>query len=102
MFPYLQHICRRTWSSTLIALDVQMKQLNDKKRYRQAMDLFESKHRAKQTSSSLLLDQALRASIELREFQRAIEIEREISASQLQSPFIRNRLIRLHSRLSVR
>jgi hypothetical protein len=97
----LQHICRRGLSSTCVTLDVQMKRLNDQKKYRQAMDLYERSRREKNSTSRLLVDQALRALIELRDFHRAIDIENEISSDQLQSPFIRNRLIRLHSQLFV-
>ena len=99
MFSFL--LVGRRLASTYVALDVQMKQLNDKKKYRQAIDLFENLIQGKKQStiSSLAIDQAIRASTELKDYKRAIKIEENLSPDLIQNNFIRTRLIRLHSLL---
>ena len=100
MLSSVTFFCRRLGSISVV-LDMQMKQLNDKKKYREAIELFESSLQQNKSSTKLLFDQALRACIELKDFQRGIEIESKISSNWMQNLFIRNRLIRLHSWLSL-
>jgi hypothetical protein len=76
-----------------------MKQFNDQKEYKKSIDLFEKFLKEKTLSkiSRLAIDQAIRALIELKQYQRAIQIEQNLSPNLIENDFIRTRFIRLYS-----
>jgi hypothetical protein len=75
--------------------------LNDQKKYQKSIDLFEKFFKEKTLSkiSPLAIDQAIRALTELKQYQRAIEIEQNLSPDLIQNVFIRYQCIRLYSTL---
>ncbi len=85
--------------STSIKFDIQMKQFNDQKKYQKPIDLFEKFLKEKPLSkiSRLAIDQAIRALIELKQYQRALEIKQNLSPNLIENVFIRNRFIHLYS-----
>jgi hypothetical protein len=98
MYSNLLIIYRRLLS-TSINFDVQMKQFNDQNKYQKSIDLFEKFLKDKTLSkiSPLAIGQAIRALTELKQYQRAIEIEQNLSPYLIQNVFVRYRFIRLHS-----
>jgi len=76
-----------------------MKQFNDQKKYQKSIDLFEKFLKEKPLSkiSRLSIDQAIRALIELKQYQRALEIKQNLSPNLIENVFIRNRFIHLYS-----
>lgn len=88
----------RRLASTSIRLDTRMKQLNDQKKYRQAMALFDALPQEKQPSTTTLaVDQAIRACLELNDLQRGVAISEKLSPTLMKNIFVQSRLIRLHS-----
>jgi hypothetical protein len=98
MYSNLLIIYRRLLS-TSINFDVQMKQFNDQKKYQKSIDLFEKFLKEKTLSeiSPFAIVQAIRALTELKQYQRAIEIEQNLSPNLIQNIFVRYRFIRLYS-----
>ncbi len=98
MYSNLLIIYRRLLS-TSINFDVQMKQFNDQKKYQKSIDLFEKFLKEKTLSeiSPFAIVQAIRALTELKQYQRAIEIEQNLSPYLIQNVFVRYRFIRLYS-----
>ncbi len=98
MYSNLFIIYRRLLS-TSIKFDVQMKQFNDQKQYQKSIDLFEKFLQEKTLSniSPVAIGQAIRALTELKQYQRAIEIEQNLSPNLIEDVFIRYRCIRLYS-----
>jgi hypothetical protein len=98
MYSNLFIIYRRLLS-TSINFDVQMKQFNDQKKYQKSIDLFEKFLKEKTLSeiSPFAIVQAIRALTELKQYQRAIEIEQNLSPNLIQNIFVRYRFIRLYS-----
>jgi len=99
MYSNLFIIYRRLLS-TSIKFDVQMKQFNDQKKYQKSIDLFEKilKEKSLSSISPLAIDQAVRALVELKQYQHAIEIEQHLSPNLMENVFIRHQFIRLYSR----
>ena len=73
-----------------------MRQLNETKQYSKALSLFDRQLR-KQQSTSLIINQALKACIHLNNFDRGKVIHQQLSSFLLNNPFIRTNLIRLYS-----
>jgi hypothetical protein len=98
MYSNLFIIYRRLLS-TSIKFDVQMKQFNDQKQYQKSIDLFEKflKEKTLSNISPLAISQVIRALTELKQYQRAIEIEQNLSPNLIEDVFIRYRCIRLYS-----
>jgi hypothetical protein len=98
MYSNLLIIYRRLLS-TSINFDVQMKQFNDQNKYQKSIDLFEKFLKEKTLSeiSPFAIVQAIRALTELKQYQRAIEIEQNLSPNLIQNIFVRYRFIRLYS-----
>jgi len=98
MYSNLFIIYRRLLS-TSIKFDIQMKQFNDQKKYQKSIDLFENFLKEKPLSkiSRLAIDQAIRALIELKQYQRALEIKQNLSPNLIENVFIRNRFIHFYS-----
>ncbi len=76
-----------------------MKQFNDQNKYQKSIDLFEKFLKEKTLSeiSPFAIVQAIRALTELKQYQRAIEIEQNLSPNLIQNIFVRYRFIRLYS-----
>lgn len=83
-------------SSTFVDISIQMKQFNDRKEFNKAISLF-NHHLRKQKSTPLIINQALKACINLNDFQRGKIIHQELSPFLLNNHFIRTNLIRLYS-----
>ena len=100
MIFFPRFICRR-FASTFIDLGVQIKQLNDAKQFQKAIDLFNTNYQHQQSNlSALTVNQALKACIELGDFNHAIDLHQRLSSKLLNNYFIRNSLIRLYSESS--
>ena len=84
--------------SMSVRSDTRMKQLNDQKKYRQAMAVFDALSLEKQPSTTTLsVDQAIRACLELDDLQRGVAIGEKLSPTLMSNIFVQSRLIRLHS-----
>ena len=77
----------------------QIKQYNDKKQYKKAVDLFETLNED-QKSSPIVINQTLRSYIELSNFQKAKDLHQKLSSYLLNNQYIRAALIRLYSELN--
>ena len=89
----------RRFGSSFIDLGTRIKQLNDTKEFQKAINLFNSNHH-QSNFSALTINQALKACIELSDFNRAINLHQHLSSKLLNNYFIRNSLIRLYSQSS--
>lgn len=90
------NICRL--SSTFVDIGAQMKQLNDNGQYRKSLLLFENLiKKNNKTPTSLVINQALKACIELEDFKRGENIHKHLSPYLLKNSFIETNLIRLYS-----
>ena len=80
--------------------DVLMKQFNDQKKYQQSIDVFEKflKEKTLAKMSPFVINQALRALIELKQYQRAMEIKQHLPQSLIDNDFVRYQFIRLYCR----
>ena len=76
-------------------LGTQMKQLNDAKRFKESLALFDSRKTSNMTDLSI--NQALKASIHLSDFQRGLAIHKQLSSRSLNCRYIRMSLIQLYS-----
>lgn len=76
-------------------LGTQMKQLNDAKRFRESLTLFDS-HKSSNTTD-LSINQALKASIHLNDFQRGLSIHKQLSSRSLKCRHIQMSLVQLYS-----
>ena len=76
-------------------LGTQMKQLNDAKRFKESLALFDS--RASSNTTDLSINQALKASIHLNDFQRGVAIHKQFSFRSLKCRYIQMSLIQLYS-----
>ena len=84
------------FSSTFVDIGIQMKQMNDAKQFHKAMSLF-NRYVQKQPTS-LIISQALKACIHLKDFDRGKTIHQQLSPPLLSNPFVRTNLIQLYSK----
>ena len=87
---------RRFGSTLLFDLGDQIKKLNDLKQFKNAIALFDKHDRSRQ-SNPIAMNQALRACIELGDFQKGKDIHRQLSPYLMKNSFVRTSLIRLYS-----
>nr|ACD54792.1 putative vegetative storage protein-like protein [Philodina roseola] len=76
-------------------LGTQMKRLNDAKRFKESLALFDL-HKLSNTTD-LSINLALKASIHLKDFQRGLTIHKQLSSRSLQCRYIRMSLVQLYS-----
>ena len=76
-------------------LGVHMKQLNDAKRFKESLSLFDS--REPSNTTDLSINQALKASIHSGDFQRGLAIHKELSSRSLMCRHIQMSLVQLYS-----
>jgi anionic cell wall polymer biosynthesis LytR-Cps2A-Psr (LCP) family protein len=88
-------------SSTAIYVSNQMKQLNNVKQFRKVIDLFNS-YIQNDIPTDVIINQTLKACLELKDFQRGIEIHRNLSAQSLNNSSIQYNLIHLYSKFFFR
>ena len=81
--------------STSHDLGAQLKGLNDRGEYRKALDIFRSNLNERQRTT-LAVNQALKASIELGDLQQGEAIHHSLSPSLINNSYIRTNLIRLY------
>ena len=95
--------CWQSVSSRLTSTNVysQLKQLNEGKHYRKALDVF-NQHARDRTPTNATIVQALKACVEVDDMKRGREIHRSLSSGYMKDPFICMSLIRLYSKYSVR
>lgn len=99
MFTVIRFSSHR-FLSTFLDLSSQMKKLNDNGQFRKAMDLYEHQIRKdNKQNTSLAVNQALKACIELDDIKRGKEIYENLSTSIKKNSFIQANLIRLYSKL---
>ena len=79
-----------------IDLGGQMKQLNDAKKYQEALSLFDAQQQVKLTN--MAINQALQACIHLRDFHRGSNIHREFYSRSLSCHHMQLSLIQLYSK----
>jgi hypothetical protein len=90
----------RRFLSILIDFGAEMKKLNDNDQYQKAINLYEDQiKKQNQKSSSLAVNQALKACVELGDIKRGKDIHKTLSASMANNTFIQTNLIRLYSKL---
>lgn len=78
----------------------QMKELNGRGEYRKTLDLFRANLNERQRTT-LAVNQALKASIELGDLQQGEAIHRSLSPYLIKNSFIRTNLIRLYRKISL-
>ena len=76
-----------------------MKRLNDAKHFRKAMALFDA--HPQQQNSPFAVNQALKACLHLKDFQRAKKIHKDLPPTLANNNFIRTSLISLYSKFFV-
>ena len=76
-------------------LGAQMKELNDGKRFKESLSLFDSREPSKATDLSI--NQALKASIHSGDFQRGLAIHKALSSRSLKCRHIQMSLVQLYS-----
>jgi hypothetical protein len=80
-----------------------MKKLNDNRQLQKAIELYEDQiKKENKQNTSLAVNQALKACIELDDIKRANDISNKLSPTRANNPFIQANLIRLHSMLFYR
>ncbi|CAF2853700.1 unnamed protein product [Rotaria sp. Silwood2] len=95
---FLIRFCSRRFLSTLIDLGSQMKKLNDNGQFQKAIDLYEDQiEKQNKRSTSLIVNQALKACIELNDIKRGKDIYKNLCPSMANNSFIQANLIRLYS-----
>jgi flagellin-specific chaperone FliS len=98
MISLIRFISRR-FQSTVIDLGFEMNKLNDNRQFQKAITLYEDQIRKQnQQNTSLAVNQALKACIELNDIKRAIDIHKNLSSSLTNNQFIQTNLIRLYSK----
>jgi hypothetical protein len=98
MIYFIRFFSRR-FQSTRIDLGSQMKRLNDNGQFGKAMSLYEDEIRKEnKQSTSLAVNQALKACIELGDIKRGKDIHKSLSSFMANNHFIQNNLIRLYSK----
>ena len=90
--------CSRRLLSTSVDFGAQMKALNDAGQFRKTIALFEVQVKQQQRPTTLAVNQALKACIELGDARRGAEIHRSLSTSLANNSFIQTSLIRLYSK----
>lgn len=91
--------CR--YLSSSLDLSFKMKNLNDNRQFKKAIDLYESEIKKETTqNTSLAVNQALRSCIELADIKRGKDIHKNLSVSMMNNPFIQANLVRLYSKWS--
>ena len=75
-------------------LYAQMKKLIDSKQFRHALDIFDKQSHI---ADHLALNMALKACSNLQDYQRGLEIVRQLSPKSLNNPFIQTSLVHLYS-----
>lgn len=98
MMSTLSLVFRRLKSNSVENLGRRLKELNDRKEYSQVIRLFNDKDE-QQNTNSLVINQVLRASIEMRDFQRGKEIHQNLSSLLKRNHFIQTNLIRLYGNI---
>ena len=97
---YLIRFSSRRFQSTLIELESLMKRLNDKGQFHQTVTLYEDQIRKQnKQATTLAVNQALKACIELDDITRAKDIHKNLSPYMSTNHFIQANLIRLYSKL---
>ncbi len=88
-------------SSTAIHVSNKMKQLNNVKQFRKVIDLFDS-YIQSDIPTDIIINQTLKACIELKDFQRGKEIHRNLPAQLRNNSFLHYDLIHLYSKFFLR
>ena len=95
---FIRFISRR-FTSTLVDLGAQMKKLNDNGHYKDSIKLFEDHTKDNERIlTTLAVNQALRACIEIKDYGRGENIHKNLSSLLVQNSFIQTNLIRLYSK----
>ena len=91
--------CHRRLLSTFNDLGAKMKQLNDIGQYQKVIELYESQvQQQQQKRTTLVVNQALKACIELGDLKHGSDIHKSLSPYFINNIYIRNSLIRLYSK----
>lgn len=97
---FLIRFSSRRFLSTFLDLSSQIKKLNDNGQFEKAIDLYEDQiKKPNKQNTSLAVNEALKACIELDDIKRAKDIYKNLSPSMVNNSFIQANLIRLHSKL---
>jgi uncharacterized protein (DUF342 family) len=94
---FLIRFSSRRFLATSIDVGAQMKKLNDNSQYQKAISLYEN-HIEKQNkqATTLAINQALRACVELDDIKHGKDIHKNLSAFMKNNTFIQTNLIRLY------
>lgn len=84
--------------SSSVRLNSVMKQLIDAKKYKAALDVFESKY---QLSTDYSINMAIKASTITKDYNRLLNIKKKISSSSLRNSYIQTSLIQFYCKLLV-
>jgi hypothetical protein len=90
----------RRFLSTFSDIGSQIKKFNDNGQFEKAIGLYEDQIKKQNKAiTSLIINQALKACIELDDIKRGKDIHKNLSPSMINNSFIQNNLIRLYSKL---
>lgn len=85
-----------TSSTTMMKLDLTMQKFIKLKQYEKALDLFQKQSELR---TDISVNMALKACAELQDYQRGINIEKQLLPSSLNNHFIQISLIQFYSKL---
>jgi hypothetical protein len=94
LYPKIYKTSSVSSSPSSIKLDLTMKKLIDSKQYRKALDLFDQQCHL---CSDVIINMALKACTKLHDYQRGMNIQRQLSPHSLNIPFIQTSLIHFYS-----
>lgn len=85
--------------SSLTDLGSQMKRLNDSNQFKKALSLYQNGiEKTNKPASSLVINQALQACVELSDIKHGKDIHKNLSSYLSNNSFIQTNLIRLYSK----
>jgi hypothetical protein len=91
-----RYLTYSTSSSKTTNLYFSMKKLIDSKQYQKALDLFQQQSKL---PTDISVNMALKACTKLHDYQRGINIEKQLSSHSRNDPFIQTSLIQFYSKL---
>ncbi len=96
LYPYhrINKISSILLSSSLIKLDLTMKELINLKQYQKALDLFEQL----KSSTDVTINLALKACTKSNNYEYGLKIREQLSPKSLNNPFIQTSLIHFYSK----
>ena len=94
----LTNVTHRATNSRGIHIEIEMKQLNDRKEFGKAMALF-NEHKDQEIRTDRSIVQALKACTGLRDVKHGVNIHKELTNQSLNNVYIQTALIHFYSKI---